>query len=72
MKPISWLAIALVLIGAVLTYQGIYATEKKAIVDIGSFQATVDRARVDPLMTILGLAVMAGGIVLLVRHNKKT
>jgi hypothetical protein len=66
MKPIAILGVVLILLGVVaLVYQGINYTTKETIIDIGPVHATADRHKTLPLPPVLGIAAVAGGVVLL-------
>ena len=58
-----------------LAYQGItYTTrERERVVELGPLKvdATVQRERTIPLPPILGVAALAGGIVLLIASSRK-
>ena len=72
MKPISWLGILLVVVGAlVLAYQGINYTREKNVVDMGSVHITKESRERIPLPPILGGLALAGGVVLLVIGGAK-
>lgn len=76
MKPAAIIGIILIVIGVVaLAYQGFtYTThEDKKILDLGPLQATahVERQKTVPLPPILGVAALAGGIVLVIVGTKK-
>ena len=76
MKPAGIVGILLIIVGVVaLAYGGFSFTtqEKKKVVDLGPIQvdATVQRERSIPLPPILGVAALAGGVVLLVVSSKK-
>ena len=67
MKPISWVGILLIVLGAlVLAYQGIYYTRQKKVLDVGSVHLTTETHERIPLPPILGGLGLAGGVVLLV------
>ena len=67
MKPISWVGILLIVLGAlVLAYQGINYTRQKNVLDVGSVHVTREAHERIPLPPILGGLVLAGGVVLLV------
>jgi hypothetical protein len=67
MKPISWLGILLIVLGAlVLAYQGITYTRQKKVLDVGSVHVTTETHERIPLPPILGGLALAGGVVLLV------
>ena len=67
MKPISWVGIVLIVLGAlVLSYQGINYTRQKDVLDVGSVHLTTETHERIPLPPILGGLALAGGVVLLV------
>jgi drug/metabolite transporter (DMT)-like permease len=68
MKPISWVGILLIVVGAlVLTYHGINYTRQKQVLDMGPMHVTTETHEQIPLPPILGGLALAGGAVLLVR-----
>ena len=71
-KPVSWLGIALVVLGGLaLAYQGFGYTHQEKILDVGPIHATAeehDRISIPP---IIGGLVLIGGIVLLVFGARK-
>jgi uncharacterized membrane protein len=73
MKPIMWVGILLVILGALgLAYQGFNYTHQEKILDVGPIHATAeehDRVSIPP---VLGGLALVGGIVLLVVGAKKT
>lgn len=76
MKPAGIVGIILIVLGVIaLAYQGItYTTqEKERIIELGPLKvdATVQRERTLPLPPILGVAALAGGIVLLIVNSRK-
>jgi len=76
MKPAGIVGIILIVLGVVaLAYQGItYTTrEKKKVIDLGPLQvdATVEQQKTVPLPPILGVAALAGGVVLLIVATRK-
>jgi hypothetical protein len=67
MKPISWVGILLIVLGAlILAYQGINYTRQKRVLDVGSVHLTTRTHERIPLPPILGGLALAGGIVLVV------
>ena len=67
MKPIIWVGILLIVLGAlVLAYQGINYTRQKKVLDVGSVHLTTETHERIPLSPILGGLALAGGVVLLV------
>jgi drug/metabolite transporter (DMT)-like permease len=72
MKPIIWIGILLVVLGALgLAYQGFNYTHQERILDLGPIHATAeehDRVSIPP---VLGGLALVGGIVLLAVGAKK-
>jgi hypothetical protein len=54
-----------------LTYQGIPYTSRETVIDIGPLHATAERERTLPLPPVLGVATVAGGIMLLIAGLRK-
>lgn len=71
MKPMAILGAVLLVFGIVaLVYQGVNYTSHDTVIDIGPIHATADRQRTFPLPPIVGLAAVAGGVVLLITGSK--
>jgi hypothetical protein len=71
MKPMAIFGVLLVVVGVVaLLYQGVSYTSHDTVIDIGPIHATADRQRTFPLPPIVGLAAVAGGVVLLITGGK--
>jgi drug/metabolite transporter (DMT)-like permease len=71
MKPISWVGILLVVLGAlVLAYQGINYTREKNVVDMGPMHVTTETHERISLPPILGGLALVGGVILLVAGAK--
>lgn len=67
MKPMSWVGILLIVLGAlVLAYQGINYTRQKDVLDVGSVHVIKETHERIPVPPILGGLALIGGIVLLV------
>jgi drug/metabolite transporter (DMT)-like permease len=67
MKPLALAGIVLIVLGlAALVYQGFSYTSRDTVVDIGPLHATAEREHTIPLSPVLGIAAVAGGVVLLV------
>ncbi len=67
MRRISVVGVVLIVIGLVaLVYQGITYTSRETVIDIGPLHATADREKTLRLPPVLGLAVVAGGVALLI------
>jgi drug/metabolite transporter (DMT)-like permease len=76
MKPATIVGILLIILGVIaLAYGGFSFTtqEKKKVVDLGPLQldATVEKQRSVPLPPILGVAALAGGVVLVIVGSRK-
>jgi hypothetical protein len=64
--------IVLIILGvAALAYQGFTYTTRETVIDIGPLKATADREKTVPLPPLVGIAVLAGGVVLLVVGARK-
>ena len=67
------IGIVLIVLGVVaLAYQGINYTSHETVLDIGPVHATADRQKTLPLSPVLGIAALAGGVVLLIVGARKT
>jgi hypothetical protein len=65
-------AIALIVLGVIaLAYGGISYTRDKKVLDIGPIEATARTRETIPLPPLLGVAAIAGGVVLLVVSGRK-
>jgi uncharacterized membrane protein YidH (DUF202 family) len=65
-------AIVLIVIGVVaLAYGGISYTREKKVLDIGPLEATTKTRETIPLPPVLGVAAIAGGVVLLLVSARK-
>lgn len=72
MKPITWIGIALIILGALaLGYQGINYTRKETLVDIGPIHATTETRDRIPLPPIVGGLALVGGAALLIAGTRK-
>jgi len=72
MRPMTIVGVVLVVLGVVaLVYQGVTYTSRETVIDIGPLHATADRERTLPLPPALGIAAVAGGLVLLVTGVRK-
>jgi len=72
MKPIVWIAILLIVFGALaLAYQGFNYTHREKVLDFGPIHATADEQKHVSIPPILGGLALVGGIVLLVVGKKK-
>jgi uncharacterized membrane protein len=67
MKPVSWVGILLIVLGAlILAYQGINYTRQKKVLDVGSVHLTTETHERIPLPPILGGLALVGGVILVV------
>jgi uncharacterized membrane protein YidH (DUF202 family) len=65
-------AIALIVIGVIaLAYGGISYTREKKVLDIGPLEATTQTRETIPLPPILGVAAIAGGVVMLLVSGRR-
>ncbi len=72
MRPIAIVGVVLIVLGlAALVYQGVTYTSRETVIDIGPLHATADREKTLPLPPVLGIAAVAGGVVLLVAGVRK-
>jgi hypothetical protein len=76
MKPAGIVGIILIVIGVIaLAYQGISysTTSRERVLELGPLKvdANVEREHRLPLPPILGVAALAGGVVLLIVSTKK-
>jgi hypothetical protein len=73
MKPLVWLGILLVALGALaLIYQGFTYTRQEKVLDVGPVHATAERQERISIPPILGGLALAGGIALLAVGGKKS
>jgi hypothetical protein len=72
MKSTSLVALVLIVLGVVaLLYQGITYTKRETVLDLGPIHATAERQKTIPLSPIIGIAAVAGGVVLLLTGARK-
>jgi uncharacterized membrane protein YidH (DUF202 family) len=65
-------AIVLIVVGVIaLAYGGISYTREKKVIDLGPIQATTKERETIPLPPVLGVAAIAGGVILLVVSGRK-
>jgi hypothetical protein len=65
------IGIVLIVAGVLaLAYQGITYTTREKVLDVGPIEATAEDRETIPLPPIIGVAALAGGIVLLLKKNK--
>jgi hypothetical protein len=67
MRPIAIVGVVLLVLGVMaLVYQGITYTSRETVIDLGPVHATADRQKTLPLPPLVGIAAVAGGVVLLI------
>jgi hypothetical protein len=67
MRTLAIVGIALIVLGlAALAYQGITYRTRETVLDFGPIHATAERDKTLPLPPVLGIAAVAGGVVLLI------
>jgi hypothetical protein len=72
MRSITVVGVLLIVLGLVaLAYQSITYTSRETVIDIGPVHATADRERTLPLPPVLGVAAVAGGVMLLIAGVRK-
>ena len=72
MRSIAIVGVLLIAVGlAALAYQGITYTSRETVIDIGPVHATADRERTLPIPPVLGVAAVAGGVMLLIAGVRK-
>jgi len=65
-------AIVLIVLGVLaLAYGGIGYTREKKVVDLGPLQASTKTHESIPLPPVLGIAAIAGGVVMLVASSRR-
>jgi uncharacterized membrane protein YidH (DUF202 family) len=65
-------AMVLIVVGVIaLAYGGISYTRDKKVIDLGSIEATTKTRETIPLPPVLGIAAIAGGVVLLIVSGRK-
>jgi uncharacterized membrane protein len=73
MKPIIWVGILLIVLGALaLAYQGFTYTHQEKVLDIGPIHATREDHEQVSIPPVLGGLALVGGIVLLVVGGRKS
>jgi len=72
MRSMKIAAIVLIVIGVIaLAYGGISYTREKKVLDLGPLEATTKTRETIPLPPVLGVAAIAGGVILLVVSGRK-
>lgn len=72
MKPIFWVGIVLILLGALaLAYQGFDYTHQEKVLDVGPIHATAEEQKHVSIPPVVGGLVLVGGIALVIVGAKK-
>jgi uncharacterized membrane protein len=72
MKPIFWVGIVLIVLGALaLAYQGFDYTHQEKVLDVGPIHATAEEQKHVSIPPALGGLVLVGGIALVIAGAKK-
>ena len=72
MKPLALIGLLLIVVGlAGLVYQGVTYTSRETVIDIGPLHATTDRQKTLLLPPVVGIAAVAGGVVLLIAGMRR-
>ncbi|HTB94549.1 MAG TPA: hypothetical protein VK728_17070 [Candidatus Sulfotelmatobacter sp.] len=72
MKPIFWVGIVLIVLGALaLAYQGFDYTSQEKVLDVGPIHATAEEKKHVAIPPALGGLVLVGGIALVIVGTKK-
>lgn len=72
MKPNMWIAIILIVLGALaLAYQGFTYTHREKVLDLGPIHATADKQERVSIPPIFGGLALIGGVVLLLIASRK-
>lgn len=63
----------LIILGALaLAYQGIWYTDREKVIDVGPIEATAKQQKRLPLPPIVGGALIAGGVVMVVAGMRRS
>jgi hypothetical protein len=70
---VKLLGIALIALGVIaLVYEGITYTTREKVLELGPLKAEVKREKTIPLSPLVGVAAVAGGIVLLLVVGRRS
>jgi len=73
MRAALILGVLLIVLGVVaLAYQRITYHTREEVINIGPIQATAEKTKTIPLPPVLGVAALAGGVVLVVAGSRKS
>jgi uncharacterized membrane protein YidH (DUF202 family) len=65
-------ALVLIVFGVIaLAYGGVSYTREKKVIDLGPIEATTKTRETIPLPPVLGIAAIAGGVVMLLAAGRK-
>lgn len=72
MKNGMIVGVVLIVLGVIaLAYQGITYTTREKVLDIGPIHASAEREKTIPLPPIIGIAAIAGGVLIIVFGGRK-
>ncbi len=72
MKLTTVAAILLIVAGVLaLAYQQISYTKREKVLDLGPLEATTESRKTVPLPPLVGIAAVAGGVILLIVARKR-
>ncbi len=72
MRTALILGVLLIVLGVVsLAYRGITYNTREEVINIGPIQATAEKKKTIPLSPVLGVAALAGGVVLVVAGSRR-
>ena len=72
MKRLTIFGVLLIVLGVLaLAYQRITYTTRETVLDVGPIEATAERQKTIPLPPILGAAVVAAGVIVLVVGSRR-
>lgn len=72
MKSTAIAGVILIILGiAALVYQGVSSTKKETVLNLGPIHAEADQRHTIPIPPVLGIAAVAGGVVLVVIGARK-
>ena len=54
-----------------LAYQQVWYTTRETVLDIGPLEATTESRKVIPLPPLIGVAIIAGGVILVLAARKR-
>jgi uncharacterized membrane protein HdeD (DUF308 family) len=73
MRAATLIGIILIILGVVaLAFQGISYVRQEQVADLGPVDITAERRETIPLPPILGIAALAGGVVLVIVGSRRS